>query len=232
MKRTDAAKLVIGNKVKLQNNKTYIINNVVASEDSSILKFMLKSLDDEHEFLRDYRKIKSKVISHVIFLDVDGVLNTSHTDERTPIGFVGVEDKYIEFLQELVKDYNADIVLTSDWKEEWEPKYEDCGIDIQYLWNKLKKYGLCIIDKTTDRSKGNDATTGRGAGIHDYLKTHPEITNWVVIDDNFFGDFDKEIQDHFVFIPKMGEGFGVRRLVQAEAVMDGNIMKPKDEPFY
>ena len=168
----------------------------------------------------------------VIFLDIDGVLNTSNTVERTPIGFVGVEDRYIENLSKLVIKYSADIVLTSDWKDEWDKDFDECAIDAQYLWKRLEAYGLAIVDKTIDNSKGDDATTGRGYGIHAYLDAHPEIENWVVLDDNFFGDFDEEIQNHFVFIPQMVEGFNENRLQQAESVLEGCTMSPKDEPWY
>jgi hypothetical protein len=53
-------------------------------------------------------------------------------------------------------------------------EYDD---DYLYLLEKLDLYGLYISGKTVDR--GNN----RGEGIINYLKDHPEIDDYVVLDD-------------------------------------------------
>lgn len=71
----------------------------------------------------------------VIFLDVDGVLNTRTTVQRTPEGYRGIDDARVKVLADAIKKYGgADIVLTSDWKD-MRPESED--LDYPHLWERL-----------------------------------------------------------------------------------------------
>lgn len=133
----------------------------------------------------------------VIFLDIDGVLNDDETykKERTPEGYCGVDEKYIRNLKYIVDQTGAEIVLSSDWRSEWHHNGIH-GKDMFYLLDKLKKYGLSIIDKTPGHVKGKNHS-GRGQEIAKYLKAHPGITDYVILDDNeFFDFFDDPIKDH------------------------------------
>ena len=115
-------------------------------------------------------------MSFAIFLDVDGVLNSATTCERTPDYHVGIDDLRVEVLAEAIKKYGpADIVLTSDWKG-LRPEEDD----YIYLISKLAKYRLELAGKTTDHYNN------RGEGIQHYLESHPEIKEYVVLDDNTF----------------------------------------------
>lgn len=129
----------------------------------------------------------------IIFLDVDGVLNDSATKERTPGGYVGVDDDKIEVLAEIVRQAGAQIVLSSSWKEIWQPMKddsenaadeEDTGIDPDgaYLNRRLAEHGLTILDRTVDR------VSNRGEGIVDWLMQH-DCSGWIAIDDEVFPDF-------------------------------------------
>lgn len=112
----------------------------------------------------------------VVFLDVDGVLNTRTTVERTPDFHTGIDDARVAVLAKAVKKYgNADLVLSSDWKDMKEE--ED---DFRYLVSKLKRKGLTLAGKTTDH------WNNRGEGILKYLEKHPEIEEYVILDDNKF----------------------------------------------
>lgn len=118
-----------------------------------------------------------------IFLDVDGVLNAGSTEERTPEGYVGVEDRLILLLKKLVDKYNAKIVLSSTWKEEWEKDYESCKVDAKYLVDKLKNFGLSIEDKTLDPF----GSFRRGLGIRTWLKENAkESYEFLILDDEYF----------------------------------------------
>ena len=104
-----------------------------------------------------------------VFLDVDGVLNTRTTCQHTPDGYTGIDDARVEILANAIKMYDCyEIILISDWKEMGE--YDD---DYLYLLEKLDLYGLDISGKTKDQ--GNN----RGKGIINYLKSHPEIDDYV-----------------------------------------------------
>lgn len=111
-----------------------------------------------------------------VFLDVDGVLNTRTTVERTPDFHTGIDDARVAVLAKAVRKYgNAEIVLSSDWKDMKED--ED---DFRYLVSKLAKKGLTLAGKTTDHYNN------RGEGILKYLELHPEIEEFVILDDNKF----------------------------------------------
>ena len=120
---------------------------------------------------------------NAIFLDVDGVLNNAKTKAKC-WGYVGIDNALVRKLGQIVKMTDARIILTSTWKDEFIP-----GSIVQkdhmakYLMNKLLRAGLWVTDKTIDK------WYNRGEGIMDYLTMHPEITQWVVIDDQLFTDF-------------------------------------------
>ena len=112
----------------------------------------------------------------VVFLDVDGVLNSKTTVQKTPEGYRGIDDARVEILSKVIEKMGGgDIVLSSDWKE-MEPTQED----YVYLVSKLEKYGLTLSAHTEDQMYK------RGAGIQVYLENHPEIEEYVILDDNLF----------------------------------------------
>ena len=129
----------------------------------------------------------------VIFLDVDGVLNCQTTEDLCG-GYLGIEDRLVKNLKEIVDKTGANIILCSSWKTHWhkERKSEQGNLGI-YLDRKLRKHHLTILDKTNDH--GSD----RGHGIRRYLAENPKVTSWCVLDDDIFGDYDEcEIMDHLV----------------------------------
>lgn len=134
-----------------------------------------------------------------VFLDVDGVLNDkyTHETERTPEGYTGVDEKYIRNLKHIIDETKAEIVLSSDWRDEWHHNGIH-GKDMFYLIDKLGKYGLVIADKTPGHTKSR-GYSGRGGEIGRYLKAHPEIKSYVILDDNDFFDFsDPPCKGHVV----------------------------------
>lgn len=119
-------------------------------------------------------------MNFAVFLDVDGVLNTRTTCEHTPDGYTGIDDLRVEVLANAVKNYKSvDLILISDWKE---MKGEDD--DYKYLLSKLGRYGLYLSGKTVDH------WNNRGEGILNYLSEHPEIDDYVILDDNKFDFMD------------------------------------------
>lgn len=118
----------------------------------------------------------------VVFLDVDGVLNTKTTVQCTPDGYTGIDDARVEVLANVINKFGgADIVLSSDWKD-----MKQTDEDYIYLVSKLEMYGLSISGHTQD-SKNN-----RGDGIIKYLEDHPEIEEYVILDDCKFDFNDYE----------------------------------------
>ena len=133
----------------------------------------------------------------VIFLDIDGVLNSNDTPNRSAGGFIGVEDQYLHRLNIISQCTGADIILVSDWKSEWSADILKCKIDGSYLNNRFKEHEIKIIGKTNDRSVGNDARSGRGYGIKKFLEGHT-VEQYVILDDVLFSDYDEELRRHLV----------------------------------
>lgn len=120
----------------------------------------------------------------VVFLDVDGVLNTRATAETTPEGNIGIDYARVSILSKSMRKYGGgqifgDIVLTSDWKD-MKPERQD----YIYLISKLAECKLEISGQI------NGVKSERGAGVKEYLNEHPEIKEYVILDDNKF-DFSR-----------------------------------------
>lgn len=129
----------------------------------------------------------------VIFLDVDGVLNFSMTEAKAPSGAVGVVDSCVKKLKKIIDNTNSFIILVSSWKNEWNMDEEKAGKDGKYLIKKLERRGLHIMDKTTDKG------SNRGEGIDEWLKRHPNVTDWIVLDDDYFPDYKEfGIDSHLI----------------------------------
>lgn len=137
----------------------------------------------------------------IIFLDVDGVLNCENSKSRCG-SYIGIDNKKVKVLREIVVQTNAKIVLCSSWKDGWDSinKEKQC-YHANYFDKKLKRERLFAFDKTSDR--GED----RGHGIIKYLCNHPSIEKWCVIDDEIFPDYEEcGIMDHLVKTTYYGDG--------------------------
>ena len=123
----------------------------------------------------------------VIFLDVDGVLNSNSTNAISPNGYVGVSDKYVKLLRRIVNETDAKVVLSSDWRL-------DHGPDYKYLTNKLwYKGGIRLFSETP-----NIGWEWRGNEIKTWLSEHEDVENYVILDDISFPDFMGDLEDHLI----------------------------------
>lgn len=95
----------------------------------------------------------------------------------------------------------AKIVVSSTWRLDISRDngyFWASGI-YQYLLDNLKRYGLEVYDITPDFFKYTQYS--RGYEIHTWLTQHPDVDNWVVLDDEWFWDFaypEYEIRQHLV----------------------------------
>lgn len=111
----------------------------------------------------------------VVFLDIDGVLNThktnalfgpvicSHADAASKLDPLGV--KFFNMLHKA----GITIVLSSTWR---------LGRDIETMTMKV---GIPIFDKTCAWPFANSC---RGDEIKIWLDAHPEVTSYVIVDDD------------------------------------------------
>lgn len=136
-------------------------------------------------------------MSFVVFLDVDGVLNTRTTCERAPSEqYTGIDESRIRILAGAMRECKASgVVLTTTWKD-LRPDHED----YIYLKDGLSKYGVEILGKTDEPRPFQ-----RGKGILDYLKDNSEIDEFVVLDDQHF-DFDDDSRLWENYLDTQGKG--------------------------
>lgn len=136
----------------------------------------------------------------IIFLDIDGVLN--HFDWYASTEFQSIktkEDVELDIdprcthrIMDLCNQFNAKVVITSSWKISWYStimRLERGGLPHDYVIDHTPDY-LWIPVENFDKS--------RGAEIQGWLNNHPEVTNYVIVDDRV--DFKEEQMSHFVQI--------------------------------
>ena len=143
--------------------------------------------------MNDNRKERS-----VIFLDVDGVLNTRYAKERCPGGaIIGVQQDLIKNLRHIIDETGAEVVLSSSWRICFKKKKNGnirANKDGRYLLSELEKQGVSLSGMTPKTKKG---AWYRGYEILTYLKYYP-ADHIVILDDEDF-DFDKqEIEGYHV----------------------------------
>ena len=136
-------------------------------------------------------------MSVVVFLDVDGVLNTRTSCVGSPSGrHVGIDESRVKTLRAAMKFIDADgVVLTTTWKN-----LRKDDEDYLYLRAMLEDHGIEILGETVEHFGHS-----REDGINDYLDEHPEIEDFVILDDQQF-NFDNysRLWDRFLNTNGMG----------------------------
>ena len=151
-----------------------------------------------NDLKREKYHIKTKQQLKLLFLDIDGVLNSSTTKEK--INFhTGIDDEKLLLLKKIIDKTDANIILTSSWKLNW---FYDPGDKVKqddftnYLDEKMNKYGLFPVDKT----EGNSFF--RGAEIIEYLRVLKKcgfgFNKFVILDDNIFDFIETKLDKYLV----------------------------------
>lgn len=122
----------------------------------------------------------------ILFLDIDGVLNILNSG-----GLYALNKKRLRILEDIIKDTGAKIVLSSTWRKD--------NTAFRKLTRVLAYRGLKIYDVTPDFSYQPQKPLERayrGHEIQDWLDRHPEVENYVIIDDD--SDMKDSQLRHFV----------------------------------
>lgn len=127
--------------------------------------------------------------SKIVFLDVDGVLNSDEFDKwlqdnhmKKYYGYELLDQKAILNLQDIVFTTGAEIVLSSSWRLS-----KSCS---ERLRQQLLPYGLQFVDRTVSIPHKD-----RGEEIKEWLSRHPNVTHFVILDDEFEM---AGLEEHFV----------------------------------
>lgn len=130
----------------------------------------------------------------VVFLDLDGVLNsriydrTRNFDELTYI-----DETRMPLLKQIIERTNAVIVFSSTWRSDWEKDCVRRKADGNYIVETFEKFGLEIYDKTPDLG----FSASRADEIRAWLNEHgKDVSAYVIIDD--CNDDWREMREHVV----------------------------------
>ena len=132
---------------------------------------------------------------NVIFIDIDGVLNSLEFHNRDRSKKKLFDRECVKRLAEIVREYNCLVVLASTWivlntkeKVDRYTRQEDGAksSSVMYfkLLNELQSVGIGLYDQIEDEHI-------RPIGINDWLIENIEIVkNYVIIDDDYrFNDY-------------------------------------------
>ena len=154
----------------------------------------------------------------VIFLDIDGVLNTYQTFKdineeykKTGIDRIEIDEFRLEFLKEIIEKTGAVVVLNSSWKNNCKMengKYISLSKKMQQFIEILSKHNISIYDFTLDFK------TNRQEAIYRWLEGK-NIESFIIIDDD----------------PYHLDDFLGKELIKTSIVKDGEMIMNMDDAF-
>lgn len=149
----------------------------------------------------------------VLFTDIDGVLNGDDYVRRHGGEGVVIDPARMPLLQQIVQATDAVIVLSSSWREHWEPQGGGDAVGRQ-LDALFAAYGLSIADKTPR------LRSGREQEIAAFLTAHPHVTAFAVLDDRFLEA--AFLTGHFVLTSRLREGLDATDVQRAITILNGS----------
>jgi len=130
-------------------------------------------------------------MSKVIFLDIDGALNSNfwnneHQKEISDKALIDVEK--VHLLGELVRSTKAKIILHSGWKLWFDADLKPMREEAENLRRLLWREGLTIDGVTPDYAaeeikRSRKFSLVKASEILAWLEEHKEVEQWIVIDD-------------------------------------------------
>ncbi len=153
----------------------------------------------------------------IIFLDIDGVLNSAIYDrQRQPGDKNNIDESRLVLLKELIDITDAKIVLSTSWRRHWEEDETRCdhiGAELNEIFGC---YGLQIFSKTPEF-----AGFERAAEIQFWLDHHKaNVKSFVIIDDIGFGW--GSLSDHLIQTNyRIGMGLKQEHIERATIILNG-----------
>ncbi len=130
-------------------------------------------------------------MGNVIFLDIDGVLNSNFWNEghqREISDGKYIDTEKVKLLSELVKEAEAAIILHSGWRFWFDENVEPTRPEAEYLTSLLRNEGMVVAGMTPDLTTEEIKRTKKFSKVKAeeilmWLNNHPETESWVVLDD-------------------------------------------------
>lgn len=125
----------------------------------------------------------------VIFLDIDGVLNCYHKDEKWQDRNDRVDmihDDLVERLNDVLDRTGAYIVLSSTWRKshKWRSTMRKSGIRRRFLGRTISLSSEQYEWEKQNPDKSGFYFSERGKEIQEWLDRHPKVTKYCVLDDD------------------------------------------------
>lgn len=168
---------------------------------------------------------------NIIFLDIDGVLNSNfwekeHQKEISNGTLIDVEK--IELLSELTSEFVAKIVLHSGWKYWFDENLRPLRLEAERLQEMLGEYGLSIEAVTPDFAseeikQNKKFSLIKAKEILTWIEEHPD-SSWVVLDDL---DLHNEIVAEHQIMTDNSVGLTVEDIDKARLLFHGQIARDK-----
>lgn len=132
----------------------------------------------------------------VIFLDVDGVLNSDdYLKKVKKLNYTGIQREVdvekIKLLKKAIEETGAKTVLISSWR------YTQ---NAQNLKELLANFDIFVDVTPYIQNK-------RGLEIKQWLSEHQDIEDFVILDDEIFSSYDEELINKLIKISN-ADGFG------------------------
>ena len=153
----------------------------------------------------------------VIFLDIDGVLNTGYRNGKKDKYGYAFDPAAVANLAHIIDETGADIIISSSWKFYGVPK-------LRKMW-EIRNLPGTILDITPNtvsdemllNANLDEMELGvcRGNEIKEWLSKHKgEVSNYVIIDD--FDDLLLEQEEHTVLTDSL---IGITEFDAEKAIM-------------
>lgn len=111
----------------------------------------------------------------IVFLDIDGVLNSRQYDDRRSPRDGNIDESRLPLLKQLVDRTAANIVLTSSWRCHWDPEGKETDAVGRELARTFQEAGARLYDRTP-------VLGHRAKEIGAWLHAHP-VERFVILDD-------------------------------------------------
>jgi len=149
----------------------------------------------------------------VIFLDFDGVINDYMTINE-------INEYNVEMLKRILDETDAKIVVTSSHKYSYQRNNNKEGFfNNNYYVRTLKENGIDVFDWTPHIKQHGIKDDQREQEILEYLKNHPEITQYLILDDDYIIE---SLKEHEIFLD-LQSGLREKYVVPAIKILNGEL---------
>ena len=159
----------------------------------------------------------------IIFLDIDGVLNSKNYRENPEKDYYHdfISDENMRILEYIVRAAVGvvEIVLSSSWRFYWgrgKVQHDEAGY---YINSVFENHGFVIFDRTSDLNNDRDAE------ITQWIEEHyRQIESYVILDDCNDYDWSSDNKKHLI-LTSDEKGLDIESADRAIAILNGETLE-------